>query len=146
MADVSKIDIDGVQWNIKDEYLRNYVLPVNGFLKEYIRNQFFLTAPTNIQGGTSEATAITAQYDGYVTLYGGGDGNPSGRGIVFYIKYKNTTEFIKLADNAYTGGSHHHENFIIIPITKGDTFYASKNSNIYQYYAQWYIYRDTTGR
>lgn len=146
MADVSKIDIDGVQWDIKDAYLRNYIIPQASGFREYIRNQNRLDVPEAIIGGTTQETAVTAEYDGFVTLYGGGTVYSSFRGIKFYIKFKNTTVYKLLETGGDVNTTHIHRSTLIIPIGRGDVFYAVQLGNIYDYYAQWYKWRDYTGR
>lgn len=142
MADVSKIDIDGVQWNIKDEYLRNYVLPVNGSLKEYIRNQNRLDVPETIIGGTTLATAVTASYDGFLTIGGGGSVVSAQRGFRFYIKHKNVSTYQELLNIGDADTSHVHYFTMVVPIKRGDTFYTTFVTTKNRYYAQWYKWRD----
>lgn len=141
MADVSKIDIDGVQWDIKDAYLRNYVLPENGSLKEYIKKQNNISVTATIQGGTSEATAVTADYDGILTLSGGGQGNYIFRGVELHIKHKNETSWHTLRNGGYIGNNSVHYGTIVVPIFKGDTFYAVECGTIDEYYARYYVLR-----
>lgn len=146
MADVSKIDIDGVQWDIKDAYLRNYIIPQASNFREYIRNQNLLDVPETITGGRSLETAVTAQYDGFVTLYGGGNTYSSFRGVRFYIKFRNTTVYKLLETGGDVNETHIHRSTLIVPVKKGDMFYAVQLGSILDYYAQWYKWRDYTGR
>lgn len=142
MADVSKIDIDGVQWDIKDSYIRNYVIPNNSTLKTYIKNQNILSAPETITGGTTQATAITADYDGFISVGGGGGGTQVSRGVILYIKPKNANNYISFSNYGDSTSYHIHNGSITVPINKGDTFYATYYGNRNFFYGFWYKDRD----
>lgn len=134
MADVSKIDIDGVQWDIKDSYIRNYVTPTNSVLKQYIREQNELDEMEDITLSTSSNNPTVMQYDGFLIVgysYGGN----------VYVNNK----AYNLGTNQ-PSGVYSVQNANTIPIKKGDLVYKSTSANLHVSRVIYYKKRDYTDR
>lgn len=128
--DVEIIDIDGEQWNIKDTNVR-----------QYIRAQNKLSDWESIGNHTSEATAYTCPYDGFISWNGFG-------GVYGFMEVHVNRVVIDgavgiRARNVETGNPFH----CITPVKKGDVVYCFYSStSVDTTYGAWYKDRDYSDR
>ena len=108
MLPVTTIDIDGEQWEIQDEALRQIV----NDLPQYIRNQNILS---DFEGVTFP---LTAQYDGFLTVTAGTGANQFG-----YINVNNN--HVATCSGISNTREYGASNSVTIPLKKDDVITVS---------------------